>query len=54
MRNLNRCKDCFYLIQEYHIEMGKNDNLQICLDRWCLINQVFKRLDGFCDMWEEK
>lgn len=47
------CKDCFYLQQEWCTVLGTNGKMTMVLDKWCLINQVFKREDGYCDFWEE-
>lgn len=50
------CKDCFFLCQDWHLAWKKDEegNTQeyLELDNYCLVCDIFKRLDGFCDMWE--
>jgi hypothetical protein len=48
------CVDCLWIRQEWTAVVGKNDELLAILDRYCSISGIFKRPDGYCDMFEEK
>ena len=51
-----RCSTCRYLIQENCLKWKYHRGTMqqyIELDTYCIICDVFKRLDGYCDMWEK-
>lgn len=50
------CKDCFFFIQEWHLDWTRDENNEIQmfleLDKYCQLCQIFKSPDGYCDCWE--
>jgi hypothetical protein len=54
---LNRCKDCYYYRQEWHLDWKKDYTGAIQmfmeLDNYCWICDIFKKPEGYCDMWEQ-
>ncbi len=49
------CKDCIFLKQEWTVfEDKKTQQLKKEVDWCCSICDVFKRLDGYCDLYERR
>lgn len=46
---LGHCKDCYWLVQEYHYI--SDDKVE--LDHYCRLSDLFKSPNrGYCDLWE--
>jgi hypothetical protein len=47
------CRDCVFLKQDWTVFEKKGQLVQE-IDWVCFICDIFKRQDGYCDMWEPK
>jgi len=49
------CKDCIFVKQEWTVfEDKKTGQLKREIDWCCSVCDIFKRLDGYCDLYEER
>jgi hypothetical protein len=52
------CKDCLFIKQDWTLEWKKDKRgdiqLQLVLDTYCFLCDIFKSPDGYCDCWEPK
>lgn len=51
------CSSCLFLKQDWEVikdeECTTPQQLKVVIGNWCFICDVFKRLDGYCDFYEE-
>jgi hypothetical protein len=52
----HHCKDCFFFAQEWHLDWTRDEGGEIQmfieLDKYCRLCDIFKKPEGFCDMYE--
>lgn len=48
------CKDCLFIKQEWTVFEDNDGQLNKEIDWCCSICDIFKSLDGYCDMWEKQ
>ena len=53
MEIAGNCKDCLFLKQDWTVLMKKGQMVQE-LDWICWLCDIFKKPEGYCDMWEPK
>lgn len=46
------CRDCRWLEHETLVVVGEDEQRIIEVDVWCLMVDLFKRPDGYCDLFE--
>lgn len=46
------CKDCLFSKQEWTVFEAKNGQLKREIDLCCSICDIFKKPEGYCDLWE--
>jgi hypothetical protein len=50
------CKDCLFYTQDWHLDWTKDKDgtiqMYLELDKYCILCNIFKRPDGFCDLFE--
>lgn len=48
------CKDCIFLSQDWTLPDDYEERFVLIHTNVCDIADIFKREDGYCDLWEPK